>query len=74
MLDFVLGGYGGHSYSFVATGLKTNERVFASRQAANDHMYELCDKLGLHICDVYDDKHDKTYICDNGVRFYIQRM
>lgn len=47
--------------------------MFSSRQAANEYMYDLCSKFGLHIVKIWDDNHDKTYICDNGVTFYIQR-
>ena len=62
-----------HSYSFAATGLKKNvDKIFCSRQGATEYMYKVCQKYGLHIDKVWDDKHDKTYICD-GVTFYIQR-
>jgi hypothetical protein len=36
-------------------------------------MYKLCDKHGLQIEEVWNDNHDKTYICNKGVTFYIQR-
>lgn len=66
--------YSEHSYSLAATGIKLKEMTFNSRQEANSKMYNLCEKYGLKIVKTYDDKHDKTYICDNGVRFYIQRI
>lgn len=63
-----------HNYSFAVVGLgKHLDAIFGSREAATEHMYSVCRKYGLHINKVYDDNHDKTYICDNGVTFYIQR-
>lgn len=63
-----------HAYSFATVGLKKHyDKMFSSRQAANEYMYDLCSKFGLHIVKIWDDHHDKTYICDNGVTFYIQR-
>lgn len=65
---------GKHNYTFAVIGLKKEKcRLFRSRAAANDYMYSLCRKHGLQIVDVWDDHHDKTYICQNGVRFFIQR-
>ena len=66
----------GHQYTLTSTGLgrKDLDRVYGSREAATKIMYSTCAKFGLHIVEVYDDKHDKTYICNNGVRFYIHRM
>ena len=63
----------GHYYTFAATGIKVRERTFVSRELANNHMYKVMDKYGLHIEKVWNDNHDKTYLCNNGVRFYIQR-
>ena len=63
-----------HRYSFAATGLKRSySRVFSTRDAALDYMYKICGKKGLHVEEVYDDRHYKTYRCNNGVRFYINR-
>lgn len=63
-----------HVYSLASTGLMPNvSETFSSRQAANERMYSICSRRGLRISEVYDDNHDKTYICDNGVRFYVQR-
>ena len=36
-------------------------------------MYKIMAKYHLTLQKVFDDNHDKTYVCDNGVRFYIQR-
>jgi len=62
-----------HTYSFACTGMKLGSKLFSSRQAANQYMYSICDKYGLKINEVWDDNHDKTYIADGNVRFYIQR-
>ena len=66
----------GHQYTLASTGLgrKNLDKVYGSRDAATQKMYEVCRKFGLQIVEVYDDKHDKTYICNSGVRFYIHRM
>lgn len=63
-----------HRYSFAATGLKVRSREFSTRQAALDHLYKICAKHGLVIKKIYDDKHFKTYICNDGIRFYIHRI
>lgn len=64
-----------HNYSFAVTGLgKTVSKTFPSRYAANEYMYKMCQRHGLKIEEVWDDKHDKTYICNKGVTFYIHRI
>ena len=64
-----------HQYTLASTGLKREvDKIYYSRGEATNKMYNLCSKYGLHIVKIYDDKHDKTYICNNGVRFYIHRM
>lgn len=62
-----------HLYSLNATGIKFKQRLFQTREEALRFMYDICDKKHLSISKIYDDTHDKTYICDNDVRFYIQR-
>lgn len=73
MFDYI--NLNNHNYSFVVTGLRRKplEYLFSSREAATKHMYKMCEKHGLHINKVYDDKHFKTYLCDCGVTFYINR-
>lgn len=63
----------GHVYSLAATGIKMREQTFEARHLAEKQMYKMIGKMGLRIVKVYDDKHDKTYICNNNVRFYITR-
>ena len=66
-----------HRYTFAVTGLKRCRRydkTFATRDEANLYMYKVINKLNLRINECYDDKHNKTYLCTNGVRFYINRM
>ena len=63
-----------HRYSLAATGINTKSADFLSRVAAERAMHLLMHKHGLHIVDMYDDNHFKTYICNNGVRFYINRI
>jgi hypothetical protein len=71
---FTFDGINFHNYSFAVIGLgKQRHRVFPTREAANEHMHNLCAKHGLTIEEVWNDNHDKTYICNKGVTFYIQR-
>ena len=63
-----------HRYTLASTGIKTRSQEFCSRVAAERVMHETMQQYGLHIIDMYDDHHFKTYICNNGVRFYINRI
>ena len=63
-----------HRYSFAATGIKIPSKEFENREEAKDNLYREVSKHKLHIIKIYDDKHDKTYVCDNGVKFYINRF
>lgn len=67
-------GYSEHTYSLAASGLRIKDSAYTSREAAKQSMYKLLAKHGLAIKEVYDDKHNKTYICNNNVRFYINRF
>lgn len=62
-----------YRYTLAVEGIKMRSFDFASRQAANNKMYEIVGHYGLHLKKVYDDKHFKTYIFDNGVRIHINR-
>lgn len=64
----------GHNYSFAATGIKVKSKTFTSRDAANRHMYKIMNKYGLKHIETWNDNHDKTYICNEGVKFYIHRV
>ena len=71
---FTFDGINLHSYSFAVIGLgKQRHRTFPSREMANEHMHKLIAKHKLVIEEVWNDNHDKTYICNKGVTFYIQR-
>ena len=65
---------GEHIYSLAATGIKFRDKEFYSRQAAEREMYDFMKKHGLRVEKIYDDKHYKTYICQNNIRFYINRV
>jgi hypothetical protein len=67
-------GFARHRYTLSSTGMKTKDYVFCSRQLAEQKMYEILEKYGLHIIEVWDDHHFKTYLLDNGARFYINRI
>ena len=63
-----------HQYTLAATGMKMKSQTYTSRDNARRDMYKIIDKNNLHVIKKYDDHHFKTYICDNGVRFYINRI
>lgn len=65
----------GHQYTLVLIGTgKRISKTFNSRNAANQAMYKLMGKYKLSLEKVYDDKHDKTYICNKGAEFHINRL
>ena len=66
--------YFSNTYVLNATGIKMREKRFGSREAANQAMYQYMAKHHITLKEIYDDKHNKTYVCDNGIRFYIQRL
>ena len=68
------GGLTKHRYTLSSTGMKTKDYEFCSRQLAEQKMYEIIGKRGLHIVEVWDDHHFKTYLLDNGAKFYINRI
>ena len=63
-----------HMYTLAATGIKFRGGTFNSRQIAENVMYDYIDKHGLHVNEVWDDKHFKTYCCNNGIKFYVNRI
>ena len=60
-------------YTFACDGIKVQEKDFGSRQEANKYMYRVMARHGLKIVEVYNDKHHKTYVCNNNIKFFIQR-
>lgn len=63
-----------HLYTLAATGIKLRSREFSHRRDAEDVMYKVIGKKNLRIIERYDDKHYKTYVCENGIKFYINRV
>lgn len=72
MFDFLQGSR--HQYTLAATGFKMRPYTFFSRREAREKMYSIIDKNHFHVIQKYDDKHSKTYICENDIRFYINRI
>ena len=63
-----------HEYTLVSEGLDRDfSKLFSSRNEANKFMHRIMKKERLTCVEVYDDKHDKTFIMNNGAKFYIQR-
>lgn len=69
-----INAYSKHRYSLAATGIKIGDYEFSSRAAAEHKMHDIMNKKGLRVEEVWDDHHFKTYLCNNGVRFYINRI
>ena len=66
-----------HAYVLDGDGVqeeKCFEKIYFNRHTAEKDMYRLMNKYSTHTVKMYDDKHDKTYICDNGIKFYITRL
>lgn len=65
-----------HKYCLASYGLgkdKDKEYIFGSRDKAVSKMYKIINKQGLSVKEVYEDNHDKTYKCENGIKFFISR-
>ncbi len=63
-----------NKYTLSSNGLKKEKTYhYTSRDKAEEKMYSILDKMGTRAVTVLEDNEDKTYICSNGVRFYIQR-
>lgn len=63
-----------HWYTLAATGIKFKSREFSSRQVAEEEMHKFLNKNHLKIKEVWDDNHYKTYVCNYGIKFYINRI
>lgn len=63
-----------HMYTLAASGIKFRSKSFQSREAAKRSMYEFIDRKGLKIKDKWVDGHYRTYVCEDGVKFYINRF
>lgn len=64
-----------HRYNLVANGFRKKvDYEFQSRQQANRYMYKLMEKNNLVVVKQYNDKHIRTYICNDGVTFYVSRL
>ena len=72
--NLFVNGFTKHRYTLASTGMATKDYEFTSRQMAEQKMYEIIGKRGLRIVEVWDDNHFKTYLLDNGAKFYINRI
>lgn len=71
---FTLLNTSNHLYTLASTDKKVKERLYTSRQEARNDMYKYIDKKGLQVVKKYNDLHFKTYICNDGTYFYINRV
>jgi len=61
-------------YTLGSDKYKISTSIFTSRCAANTEMYKIMNKNKLRIIDMYDDYHDKTYVCSDYSKFYVNRI
>ena len=63
-----------HLYTLASSNKKMKTSLYSDRASAKYDMYKFIDKHNLKVVEKYDDHHFKTYICDDGTRFYINRV
>ncbi|MBE6133143.1 MAG: hypothetical protein E7178_00545 [Erysipelotrichaceae bacterium] len=69
--------YAKHTYALDGVGVKRDrsfKKIYFTRENAEKEMYRLMNKYSTRAVKIYEDNHDKTYICDNGATFYITRL
>lgn len=71
---FTLQPSNGHLYSVDSVGCNIKSRTFSSRQLAKNYMYDYIDRKGIRIREKWHDGHYVTYVCDNGIKFFISRI
>lgn len=71
---FLTQAYIKHYYTLACSGMNMHCKEFSSREQAKEYMYRITDKLGLTLQDKWKDNHDVTYVYNNGIKFYIQRV
>ena len=64
----------GHRYSVAGINCNIKDCQFSSRQAAKNYMYEYIDRKGIRVREKWHDGHCVTYVCDNGIKFFINRI
>lgn len=62
-----------YSLAIMKDGKSIYCKNYQSRQAAVSEMYKFIDNHDLGITKIWDDKHDKTYFCNDGYEFHINR-
>jgi len=63
-----------HNYTLVVESPKIKfDKTYLTRSEATKKMYELVKNLNLKIENVWEDKHDITYICNDKTKFHINR-
>lgn len=61
-------------YTLGASGIKFSEKVFNTRSDAKEYMFKYMDKKGINVITQYKDNHYRTYKCNDGINFYINRI
>lgn len=64
---------GGHLYSVTAYGVKFRNATFGSRNEAKIYLGEYLDRKDIQVKEKWRDGHCTTYVCDNGIKFFISR-
>ena len=63
-----------HTYSVSAVGVKFRNANFNSREAAKDYLGHYLNRKRINVKEKWRDGHYVTYVCDNNVKFFINRI
>lgn len=74
MFDLMALTPNGHLYTVAAVGCKLKSGTFSSRKLARDYMYKYLDRNGIQVKEKWHDGHFVTYVCENGIKVFINRF
>lgn len=63
-----------HKYTVAAVGCKFKDATFTSRDAAKAYLGRYLNKKCIQVKEKWRDGHYVTYVCDNGIKFFISRI
>jgi len=63
-----------HLYSVASTGIKTRSKTFTTRRLAEEYMYKQMNAHHLYEIEKWNDGHYQTFVCNDGVKFYVNRV
>lgn len=60
-------------YHCSAYGVKYRQKSYNTEEKAKYKVYKAINKKGLTLKEIYKDEKTTTFVCGNGVRFFIQK-